>query len=63
MADSISVAAMALPNDADLARAESFTREPFLHPGEELQIALAPGTPRRRALDQALSDSTNHRLP
>ena len=47
---------MALPSDADIARAETFTREPFVHPGEEPAIALAPGTPRRRALDQALAE-------
>src|SRR5579884_2505237 len=56
MAETTSVAAMAFPRDADLARAEAFTREPFLHPGEERQLALAPGTPRRRALDQALAE-------
>ena len=56
MADPISVAAMALPSDADLARAEAFTREPFVHPGEDPRIALAPGTPRRRALDAALAE-------
>ena len=27
-----------------------------MHPGEEPAIALAPGTPRRRALDQALAE-------
>jgi superfamily II DNA or RNA helicase len=47
---------MALPGDADIARAEAFTREPFVHPGEEMASALAPGTPRRRALDQALTE-------
>jgi ribonuclease E len=56
MADPTSVAAMALPSDADLARAEAFTREPFVHPGEDPRAALAPGTPRRRALDAALAD-------
>ncbi|HEV7584816.1 MAG TPA: DEAD/DEAH box helicase family protein [Solirubrobacteraceae bacterium] len=29
-------------------------RERFVHPGEDPSVALAPGTPRRRALDQAL---------
>jgi ribonuclease E len=56
MAESISVAATALPNDADIARAEAFTREPFVYAGEDPAVALAPGTPRRRALDQALSE-------
>ena len=54
MVEPTTVAAMALPSDADIARAEAFTREPFVHPGEEPASALAPGTPRRRALDQAL---------
>jgi len=56
MAQPTTVAAMALPSDADIARAEAFTREPFVHPGEEPASALAPGTPRRRALDQALAE-------
>jgi ribonuclease E len=56
MAEPTTVAAMALPSDADIARAEAFTREPFVHAGEEPAGALAPGTPRRRALDQALAE-------
>ena len=56
MVEPTTVAAMALPGDADIARAEAFTREPFVHPGEEPASALAPGTPRRRALDQALAE-------
>jgi len=56
MAESTTVAAMALPSDDDVARAEKFTREPFLHAGEEPAIALAAGTPRRRALDEALAE-------
>ena len=40
----------------DLARAEKFTREPFLHEGEDAAAALAPGTPRRCALEDALSE-------
>ena len=56
MAEPTTVAAMALPSDDDIARAEAFTREPFVHPGEEPAVALAPGTPRRRALDQALAE-------
>ncbi|MDP9133277.1 MAG: hypothetical protein M3N56_00425, partial [Actinomycetota bacterium] len=31
-----------------------FTREPFLLEGEDVATALAPGTPRRNALDAAL---------
>jgi ribonuclease E len=56
MAEPTTVAAMALSSDADIARAEAFTREPFVHPGEEPASALAPGSPRRRALDQALAE-------
>jgi superfamily II DNA or RNA helicase len=57
MAESSSVAeSAALPGDDDLARAEKFTREPFLHHGEDRAVALAPGSPRRRALDQALTE-------
>jgi ribonuclease E len=57
MAEPTTVAAMALSSDDDIARAEAFTREPFLHAGEEAATALAAGTPRRRALDQALAES------
>src|ERR1700720_727592 len=56
MAEPTTVAAMALPSDADIARAEAFTREPFVHPGEQPASALAPGTPRRRAFDLALAE-------
>jgi superfamily II DNA or RNA helicase len=34
-------------------RAETWAGEPFLHDGEEVERALAPGTARRRALDDA----------
>src|SRR5262245_33485721 len=37
---------------ADAARAEKWAGEPFLHPGEDVEQALAPGTARRRALDE-----------
>jgi ribonuclease E len=40
----------------DLARAEKFTREPFVHEGEEPGAVLAPGTPRRAALEMALRE-------
>ena len=56
MGEPTTAAAKALPSHDDIARAEKFTREPFLHPGEELASALAAGTPRRRALDQALAE-------
>ncbi|MFN8174925.1 MAG: DEAD/DEAH box helicase family protein [Solirubrobacteraceae bacterium] len=45
-----------LPTPGALARAEGFTRERFVHPGEEAGDALAAGTPRRRALDEALEE-------
>ncbi len=58
MADSTSVAAEAasIPAPADIERAERFTREAFVHAGEDPATALAPGTPRRAALDVALAD-------
>src|SRR6187200_41168 len=37
-------------------RAERWFGEPFLHPGEDPEVALAPGTARRRALDDAQSE-------
>jgi ribonuclease E len=51
---SVALAAAPIPKSADIARAEKFVRERFLHDGEDSAVALAPGTPRRRALDQAL---------
>jgi len=58
MADSPAAASLAatLPDSADIARAEAFTRERFVHEGEDVQVALASGSPRRRALDGALAD-------
>jgi ribonuclease E len=58
MAESTSVALVAatIPSSADIARAEKFVRERFLHEGEDPAVALAQGTPRRRALDQALAE-------
>ena len=45
-------------------RAERWFGEPFLHPGEEADVALAPGTARRRALDDALDElDAGHRVP
>jgi superfamily II DNA or RNA helicase len=38
------------------ARAEAWFGEPFLHPGEDPEVALAPGTARRRALDDAQAE-------
>ncbi|HEX7311026.1 MAG TPA: DEAD/DEAH box helicase family protein [Gaiellaceae bacterium] len=39
---------------ADIARAESWAGEPFLHPGEDADEVLALGTARRRAFDDAV---------
>ncbi len=41
---------------ADALRAQKWAGEPFLHPGEEPGEALAPGTARRAALDEALAE-------
>ncbi|MDP9262126.1 MAG: hypothetical protein M3O89_09160, partial [Actinomycetota bacterium] len=37
-------------------RAETWAGEPFLHDGEEVEKVLAPGTARRRALDDASAE-------
>jgi superfamily II DNA or RNA helicase len=37
-------------------RAQSWYGEPFLHPEEDAAVALAPGTARRAALDDALAE-------
>ena len=37
-------------------RAEAWFGEPFLHAGEDAAVALAPGTARRAALDDALAE-------
>jgi superfamily II DNA or RNA helicase len=54
LADSISVAEAAPVSGEDLARAEEFAREPFVLEGEEPGAALAEGTTRRAALEDAL---------
>src|SRR5918996_1947285 len=56
MAESTSVALHPSVGDEDLRRAEEFTREPFVHEGEDAAAALAEGTARRRALDDALAE-------
>jgi len=58
MADSTSAAGLAAQSisTADITRAEKFVRERFLHEGEDAAVVLAPGTARRRALDQALAE-------
>ncbi len=53
---SVALAAAPIPSSADIARAEKLVRERFLHEGEDPAVALAPGTPRRRALDLALAE-------
>src|SRR5215210_8502811 len=54
--DTATLAAAPLPSSDDLERAEAFTREPFLLEGEDAAVALAPGMPRRAALDWALKE-------
>jgi ribonuclease E len=50
----VALAAASIPTSAEITRAEKLVRERFLHEGEDPAAALAAGTPRRRALDQAL---------
>src|SRR3954447_18192683 len=50
----LSEAADALASSA--YRAETWAGEPFLYEGEEVEKALAPGTARRRALDDAIAE-------
>ncbi|HEY7934939.1 MAG TPA: DEAD/DEAH box helicase family protein [Solirubrobacteraceae bacterium] len=52
----VALAAAPLPSSAEIARAEKFVRERFLHEGEDPAAALAAGTPRRRALEGALQE-------
>ena len=56
MAESTSVLEPSAIPAEDLKRAEKFTLESYVHEGEDPAIVLAPGTPRRRALDEALSE-------
>jgi len=57
---SVALAAATIPNSAEIARAEKFVRERFLHEGEDPLVALARvggvATPRRRALETALAE-------
>ena len=41
---------------ADALRAEAWAGEPFVRPDEDPEVVLAPGTARRRALDDALAE-------
>jgi ribonuclease E len=52
----VALAAAPTPTSADIDRAAEFVRDRFLHEGEDREVALAPGSPRRRALDQALAE-------
>jgi len=56
MAESPSVLAPSPVDEESVARAEKFTLEPFLHEGEDAAVVLADGTPRRHALDDAMSE-------
>ena len=58
MADSpaVTLEVASLPTSEDIERVALFTREPFLAAGEDAAVMLAPGTPRRRALDAALAE-------
>jgi ribonuclease E len=58
MAESPAVApaAASIPGSAEIKRAEKLVRERFLHEGEDAAVALAQGSPRRRALDMALAE-------
>ncbi len=57
MADQTTAAKAApTPSSKDIARAEAFTRETFVHDGETAESALAEGSPRRIALDAALGE-------
>ncbi|HEY3191124.1 MAG TPA: DEAD/DEAH box helicase family protein, partial [Solirubrobacteraceae bacterium] len=50
------VEAASLPQPALVTRAEAFTRERFVHEGEDAAVALGPGSARRKALDAALAE-------
>jgi superfamily II DNA or RNA helicase len=50
------VEAASVPDPTLVAKAEAFTRERFIHEGEDAAVALAPGGARRRALDAALDE-------
>jgi superfamily II DNA or RNA helicase len=46
---------------ADALRCEAWAGEPFVRPDEDPDVALAPGTARRRALDDALAEIDGER--
>src|SRR6478736_3528458 len=60
----ITLSEAADPLAADAYRAEAWAGEPFLRDGEDPAEVLAPGTARRRALDDALAEiSAGRRFP
>jgi ribonuclease E len=64
LAESTSVAESAPVSGEDLTRAEKFAREPFVLEGEDAATALAEGTARRQALDDALAEiADGHKQP
>jgi ribonuclease E len=50
------IEAAPVPEPATIERVERFTLERYVHAGETAAEALAPGSARRRALDQALRE-------
>ena len=60
----VALAAAPIPSSADIARAEKFVRERFLHEGEDAAVALAPGcaaAPRaRRGAAPSWSDKAKY---
>jgi ribonuclease E len=57
-------AAAAADLEAAAARAQTWFGEPFLSPDEDPAVALAPGTARRAALDDALAElAAGHKRP
>src|SRR5438270_4950986 len=56
MAESTALAEPSRSSEEDLRRAAEFAHEPFLHEGEDRDVVLAAGAPRRRALDDALAE-------
>ena len=62
--DTATLAAAPLPSPDDLERAEAFAREPFLLEGEDAAVSLAPGMPRRVALEWVLKElAEGHTAP
>jgi ribonuclease E len=53
---SAALAVASIPSSAEISRAEKLVRERFLHEGEDPAVALAQGSPRRIALDAALTE-------